>query len=364
MKKVLHIISSLSRAGAENIVYELVKNSKDVESSVVSLTGEGYFSKHLRLCGAFVYDLNVRTLSGLFKFAYQVNKIKHDCVFLHMYHSMFFFEIFKVFDFKVNKIWCFHHENPKSTSIGRIMSFVVYILMLISKIKRPDAIFLSDAACKAHEKYGFNFGRTKIINNGVDLNRFNVDLDSRQNIRSKYKLENVFVIGNVARWAPIKNHELLFRIVKNLNFLNYRLVLSGIGITHNNYELTQLIKKYKLEESVILLGECENISEIMNSFDIHILTSKMEGFGLVTAEAMACGVPCLSTNVGQQKEIISDCGFVGLEKDIYSFVKYIFEFYNFTHGERQRLSQNCRKHIVKKYDISDMVKSYLLFGGV
>ncbi len=363
MKDVLHIVSSLVRAGAENIVYELVKFSPDdIDSTVISLAGEGYFAKYIRLCGAKVYGINMRKINNIFRFIYLINAVKRDAIYLHMYHSMLLGEFFDLRHLKTKKIWCFHHESPRSMSIKGVTAFIVYILMLISKIRKPKAVFLSKKAYEYHCDFGFSFSEIKIINNGVDLERFRIDIDTRDQVRRTNDLEKTFVIGNVARWNPIKNHEFLFKIVSRLTFSNFKLILSGVDMDYKNPDLARLIKKYELEDKVILFGERDDIHELMCSFDLHILTSKMEGFGLVTAEAMACGVPCLSTDVGCQREIISSFGFVGSELEPDCFIEYISKIYSMASIEKEKLSYQSRNHIEKFYNTRNMARDYITFA--
>ncbi len=363
MKNILHIVSSLSRAGAENIVYELVKFSpEDLNSTVISLTGEGYFAKYIRLCGAKVFGFNMRKVGDILRFLLLINAFRRDATYLHMYHSMFFGEFFDLRHIRTKKIWCFHHESPRSMSIKGPTAFIVYILMLYSKIRKPKAVFLSRKAYEYHLGFGFSFSEIKIINNGVDLERFRIDIDARNQVRRANDLERFFVIGNVARWNPIKNHEFLFKMVSRLAFPEFKLILSGVDMNYKNHDLARLIKKYNLEGNVILFGERDDIHELMCSFDLHILTSRMEGFGLVTAEAMACGVPCLSTDVGCQREIISSFGFVGNELEPDLFIKYISKIYTLANIEKQKLSYQSRKHISKFYNSRNMAREYITFA--
>ena len=77
-----------------------------------------------------------------------------------------------------------------------------------------------------------------------------------------------------------------------------------------NKILLNEIKKLKLVNYIKLLGPKNNISQIMNGIDINVLCSKSEGFPSVVVEAMACGTPCVVTNVGDSALIVDKTGWI------------------------------------------------------
>ena len=83
----------------------------------------------------------------------------------------------------------------------------------------------------------------------------------------------------------------------------------GKDLTNKNHKIVQLIDEYSLRENILLLGEREEINELMCFIDCHVLSSSYgEAFPNVIAEAMACSTPCIATNVGDSKNIIGKFG--------------------------------------------------------
>lgn len=68
--------------------------------------------------------------------------------------------------------------------------------------------------------------------------------------------------------------------------------------------VSQLVRELNLQDSVLFLGKQENVAELYSISDLKLLLSEKESFGLVLLEAMACGVPCIGTNIGGIPEVI------------------------------------------------------------
>ena len=123
---------------------------------------------------------------------------------------------------------------------------------------------------------------------------------SRVEIRESLGLrQDEFVLGNVSRFDPNKDHKNLLQalyILKDTD-IKFRCLLVGKDMENNNHRLEQLVSHFDLEDRVLLLGQRDDISAIMNALDVHVLSSLSEGFPNVVAEAMACGVISVSTNV-------------------------------------------------------------------
>ena len=122
-----------------------------------------------------------------------------------------------------------------------------------------------------------------------------------------------------------------------------------------------MIEKYDLFENIILLGERNDIPDIMNLLDIHILSSYSEAFPNVLCEAMACGTPCITTDVGDAAFIIGDTGYVVPIKDPISMSKKIIEMLyekenNILAWENRK--SKCKERIVKNFSIEKMIQNY------
>lgn len=138
-------------------------------------------------------------------------------------------------------------------------------------------------------------------------------------------LQNKIVL-NVGRLTDDKRHDLLIKIWSLTKGKNDGWHLKIIGQGENFNIIKELIYRLKLEDSVFLLPNTQEIEREFISASIFALTSRSEGFGLVLAEAMASGVPCVAFNCPSgPKDIVTNniSGYLIAEDDISSFVKHL-----------------------------------------
>lgn len=142
---------------------------------------------------------------------------------------------------------------------------------------------------------------------GISPNFTNYDSITKQNLKSKYQLNNRYVIGFVGRLLPIKNVFILPKIFKKLqeNIEDVSFVIVGDGELANR--LQNAMKKNAINRCHFL-GKIDpkEMPKIMNCLDVLILPSLNEGLPLVTIEAMACGVNVVGSKVGGTPEAIGE----------------------------------------------------------
>lgn len=180
-------------------------------------------------------------------------------------------------------------------------------------VGRVAKIFNVSARSAAYccERLGWPAASTEVLPNGLDVRRFRPDDDARRRLRLELDVaQNTPVVGMVARWSPVKNHRLFIEAAAVWRQVrpDARFVLVGKGLDAENAELAAWLDEYALRDAVHLLGARHDLECIYPAFDLLALTSKSEGFPNVLAEAMACGVPVVSTDVGDAVEIVGEGG--------------------------------------------------------
>ena len=306
MRTIIHIISSLDDGGAEGVLYRLIECSQsEFSHRVICLKDHGKYGDMLLENGVSVTTLNmpagrlsVRGLIGLFT-ELKRNKGNKTIVQTWMYHSDLLAGcIARILGYKT-VIWGV--RNNKIDSASKMTSIIARLCALTSSIVPSSIICCSSEAIDHHRGLGYK-GVWHTIPNGYQTDDFTVSTDLRKHTRSELGINDCFLFGFVARWDPQKDHKTLLHAVslwqKNNSTIDFKLLLVGNEMDENNTVLYEMIRSLQLENKVLLLGRRDDIPGIMNAIDVHILSSKSEAFPNVIAEAMACGTPCVCTDVG------------------------------------------------------------------
>jgi glycosyltransferase involved in cell wall biosynthesis len=166
----------------------------------------------------------------------------------------------------------------------------------------------------------------------------------------------------VARWDPYKDHVNLIEALGLLAAQGQRFMamLVGTGMTPENRELMQHIAKAGLTERVRLLGPRTDVPAIMAALDVHVISSSAEAFPNVVAEAMACGTPCVTTDVGDAAQIAGDTGWVVPPRNPQALAEALAQALT-AQDDREAWAtrqQRCRERIAENYSIEAMVQRY------
>ncbi len=191
---------------------------------------------------------------------------------------------------------------------------------------------------------------------GIDTNRFNmVDVDRMAKRKEIGVPENAFVLLSAGELNKNKNHETIINAIAKLKKLDVYFVICGQGSLENY--LFNLIKKLELEKHVKLLGYRKDIAEIYKAADLFVLPSRREGLGLVGLEAMASGLPLITSNVHGIVDYSVDgkTGFTCAPDDVDGFVEKIEKLKE--DAELRKLIGSYNTQAVKKFDITNTLNA-------
>jgi len=365
--KIFNIITGLNNGGAEAILYRLCVHDISYKHTVISLMDEGKYGSLLKEAGVAVYCLNMPagrvTLSGLYKLFKLIRKFKPNVVQTWMHHADLIGGVIARLAGIKNVFW-----NIRSTplEVKRSKYSTILIIKLcaqLSKIIPKGIVCCAKKALEVHGSIGFETSKMTVIANGYDLSKLCVIPNSQAQL--KKELGDIFpLIGMVGRFDPQKEHfDLLdaFTIIKKKG-TPHKLVLVGCEINTSNITLIDKIELLGLKDEVLLLDERTDITVIMNSLDLHVLSSSFgEGFPNVLAEAMACSTPCVTTDVGDAAFIVGDTGWVVPPKNPQALADAILIALNEKKADPikwARRKADCRKRIIDNFSIQNMVKKY------
>lgn len=374
--KIIHIINSLKKGGAEGNLYRLSKFHKEkyksnIDVIIITLINNGFYEKELKKLGIKVFSMNLKKNSifnffkAVLKFRNIIKKKNPDIIQSWMYHSNFLtLFVPKIFYHKL--FWNIRHSELNTQISKKMTIFLSVICGIFSKFVPKKIIYCSERSINFHEKNHFYSKNKKVlIYNGFSDNAYYPINYLRSNFRLKNKKKKSdVIIGYAGRYAKQKNiYSMLFAFSKiAIIYENIYLHMVGRDINKQNKELIEIVNKLNIRNKVSFLTEQKNLLEFYNGIDFLLLASHSESFPNVVAESMLCSTPVLSSNTGCSKKIIGNYGFVMNDNNQQSIFKYLKKTINF-HNDKKKywkvLKKNCRIQIQKNFLISDTANAYL-----
>jgi glycosyltransferase involved in cell wall biosynthesis len=368
--RILHVITDLGQGGAETVLFRLVEATLgQFEHRVVSLHKEGVFADRLRKLAVPVTALEMPrgaiTISGLRMLRQVVTDFQPDVVQTRLDHANLVGGLAARITAHAPCVWAVHSSDLGALRASWKTRLVRGICARLSKLL-PAAI-TSDAVSSAdlHVKSGFAAEKFVVIPNGVDAAMFRPDESARQRVRAEWGVaREAAVLGCVARWDPAKDHENLLGAIAHRRQSGAEavpVVLVGRGMTPDNAELRAMIEKFAVADSVILAGPSSDVPSAMCALDVHVLASRSESQPVAVLEAMACGVPCVVTDVGDAASVVGETGWVVPPRDPHALGdaigKAVAAIPTPEFAQRRRA---CRERVVNTFSLERMAAAYAM----
>lgn len=229
------------------------------------------------------------------------------------------------------------------------------------KLFRPIINILSDYKLACSKEAGtFMFGKKSlkknqivIIKNAINCDEFCFNKETRETVRNKYQIQNKFVIGHVGRLCYQKNTLYLIDIFNELYKIckNACLLIAGEG--EDRLLVENRIKELNLQEHVLLIGMCNNVSDFMQAMDVFVLPSRYEGLPVVGVEAQAAGLPCFfSDEITREVSITKLVNFISIHKEPKFWAEKILQAKDIVR------SDHTKKIIENNFDINVQSKFF------
>ena len=364
MATIIHIITGLNDGGAEAVLYRLCTNDNSTQHQVISLMDMGKYGPLLVSKGMKVTCLGMPqgrvTLTGLWKLYRLLCNERPEVVQTWMYHADLIGGIAARFAKVKNVFWNVRHSVLDRAYSKRSTLFVARACALLSHFVPTKIIFCANSALSIHRSLGYNSKKLTVIPNGYDLSELIVDQQAGWLWRQKFNVGDRHLLGMVGRFDPAKDHWTLLSALAELRDrgVNFLAVLVGRDIHSDNAQLGAWISQFSLQESVLLLGQRTDVPDIMNALDIHVLSSSSEAFPNVVAEAMACGTPVVTTDVGDAAFIVGDVGWVVPPGDSLALAHALQQALALPDMRRSEIGQLARQRVATSFSLEGMVAAY------
>lgn len=295
--KIIHVIPCMLIHGAEKMAMETAIHHKQMGHDVIMVSqyarsGNAY-EKNLEESGVrMVYfskplGLNFKHMHELTQF---MEKEKPDVIHTHLYSAIYLVPYY-LKDRKCAKIHTVHSVAEYELGpVHRLIQKFAY------KFLGEIPVSISDSVKQSILKEYKGIKSTPLIYNGIDCSRFNIPHIEHEDI----------VIINVAGLSDVKNQGMLIKAFAQVKKTIKEARLRIVGEGEERVKLEGLIHDLKLEDCVELMGVRDDVEQLLAQADIFVLSSKKEGMPLSILEALAAGLPVISTDVGGARDVVKD----------------------------------------------------------
>lgn len=331
LKRLLCIVGSMDAGGAETFLMKIYRNldkSKYQMDFFVYTQEKAFYDEEILSMGGRIYNSVPKTKS-LFKSFTNLKQIveneKYDYVMRISQHSLSVIELIAA---RVGgaKTLIFRSSNS-ATGGGKINTLLHYLFVWLPKIVPTIKIAPSTEAAEfMFGKDSVIKGRVHLINNAIDVDRFNFNKKGRDAIRKELNLEDKFVVGHVGRFNYQKNHTFLIDIFSEIHKTNSNSVLVLVGKGELENKIKEKINSLGLENDVVFTGVRQDVPQIMMAMDIFVFPSFYEGMPNTLIEAQATGLPCVvSDTITKEAKITNLVRYMSIDTNPINWAEAVLE---------------------------------------
>jgi glycosyltransferase involved in cell wall biosynthesis len=363
---IAHVITGLKTGGAEMMLARLLERHDDspFRPVVFCLTDDGPVADRIRALGVPVHALGMRRgIPDPFTVLRLARALKRERAVVAqtwLYHA----DLIGGLAARVAGIpvaWGVHNSRLRGNAAGKGLRAVIWTCARVSRWLPACIVCVAESSRTAHVEIGYPDRKMTVIPNGFDLAQFRPNPEARLRMRSELNIgadDPVVLIAG--RFVPLKNHRLFVEaagIVAD-RIPNAQFVMAGDGLDEANAELTSRVAGTGHRARFRLLGRRSDMADLLAAADVVALTSNTEAFPLVIGEAMATGVPCVSTDVGDARALIADTGRVVPVGDTLRFATALLELIELPDERRRALGCAARARMEAEFDLGRIAAQY------
>lgn len=354
--KVMFLVRALNVGGAERQLVVLARGlqQRGHEVAVAVFYSGGVLEEELREARISVVSLGKRGRWDVFGFFFRLIKtvraIRPDV--LHSYISNLVTVVVRPFFPSVKLVWGIRSSYMDFNKYDWLYRVSYALACRASRV--ADLIIVNSHAGRCeHLADGYPEEKIVVIPNGIDTVRFRPDQFARAKIRSEWGVvDDHELIGLVGRLDPMKDHETFLHAAALISQVRKtaRFVCVGDGKSDYRKALEERARCLGMSGTVMWVGMRSDMADVYNALDLLVNCSYGEGFSNVIGEAMACGIPCVVTDVGDSALIVGSLGGVVPPKDAVTL-----------QGEVQRvldsklLPSDVRQRIINQFSVDTLI---------
>ena len=223
-------------------------------------------------------------------------------------------------------------------------------------------VYCSKESAREHALLGYPENKALVIPNGFEVDVYKPKANGRGALAAQLGIDSdTTVLCLAARYAPMKDHKGMIEAMIRLRRQGRKvhLIMLGKDVNHKNQELNEMLDKSGIADCVSILGERTDMTTIYEATDIVTVSSAWgEAFPNVVGEAMASGIPCVATDVGDSRWIIGDTGKVVPPRDPEALANAIGDLVEMGAAQRRELGAKARQRILQDFTIDKIALQY------
>ncbi|MCS6777278.1 MAG: glycosyltransferase [Chloroherpetonaceae bacterium] len=368
VREVCHIITGTDTGGAEAMLYKLLSavDQRRFRMQVISLMPVGAVGQQIAALGVPVRSLQIArgrfSPGALGRLTRWLAEMRPDVVQTWMYHADLLGGVAARLARCRRVFWNIRNGTFDPRTSKRTTMLVARACARLSR-RVPDRILCcSEVARQAHEALGYAPERFCVVPNGFDLRLFQPSTQFYREVREELQIgSDALLVGLIARFDPQKDHHTFVQAAYRLRqrHIPAHFLLCGNGIDRGNTRLAHWIQEAGLEGCCHLLGRRQDVPRLTAALDVAASSSAYgEAFANVLGEAMACGVPCVATDVGDARMIIADTGRIVPPRDPEALASALAEILQMPPDQRCELGRRARRRVEAEFSLPAIVARY------
>jgi len=348
------LIRDLGYAGAQRQLVALAKgmHSTGHEVSVVCFYG-GPLQQELESAGVRVFSLSKRhrwdMLGFLGRLVGQVRALRPDVLYSFLNEANLMAALMKPLLPRTRIVWGLRDSETDAALYGWLGKLVFSLGKLFSRW--PDLLIAnSHSGASYYATQGYPPDRIEVVPNGIDVERFCPDPDARKRVRQELGIaDDETLFGIIGRLSPMKDYATFLRAAAKVTG-RVRFLAIGGGNDDYGAQMRALAEDLGLSSRLIWSAPRSDMPTVFNALDVLVSSSAFgEGFSNVAGEAMACGTPCIVTDVGDSARLVADTGFSVPPRDAEALAGAMQRFLE------SKPSASPRERIIGNFTVPEMI---------
>ncbi|MXU65207.1 glycosyltransferase [Oceanomicrobium pacificus] len=364
--KLLHVITGTNVGGAEIMLARYLSALGDGRAAhrVIGLLPDGPVAGQIRGAGVELSSVGMGqgrpNPAALLRLRRMIDDAAPDVIHGWMYHGNLAARLATMGRRKRPAlVWGMHHSLQDLANEKASTRAVVRLSARLSG--QVDAITYCSAVSQAqHEAVGFLPDRAHLVPNAIDTNAFRPDPEAKARLAGigGFPAERV-VIGNVARAHPMKDHGRMMEAVADLAAIGHDVQAVIVGAGHKDGAAREVARRRGAEDRLTCLEARDDIARLVPGFDIYLSASGWgEAFPLSVGEAMAAGVPVVSTDVGDCRLLVGPGGQIVPSGNTVVQVAALVDMIAAGDDRRRAIGAAGRAHVAQNFGLSRYLDSH------